>query len=59
MMTKVDKLLYEDVATQIAEKFLKSGTSVDVVAENTGLPIEKVVKLNKKSIRRKNNIDIA
>ncbi len=48
MMTKVDKLIYEDVATQIAEKFLKSGTSVDVVAENTGLPIEKVVKLNKK-----------
>ena len=48
MMTKVDKLIYEDVASQIAEKFLKSGTSVDVVAENTGLPMEKVIKLNEK-----------
>lgn len=49
MMTKVDKLIYEDVITPVAEKFLKSGVSVDIVVENTGLSREKVEELYQKN----------
>lgn len=49
MMTKVEKLIYDeaenDVATRIAKNFLKDGESVDNVTKNTGFPKDIVIQL--------------
>ena len=49
MMTKVERLIYEDaendVATRIAKNLLKTGSEVDYVSENTGLSKDIVIQL--------------
>ncbi len=49
MMTKVEKLIYdeaeENVATRIAKNLLKTGSEVDYVSENTGLSKDIVIQL--------------
>ena len=49
MMTKVEKLIYDealdDAQKMIAENFLRSGSDVDYVAENTGLNKDIVISI--------------
>ncbi len=45
MMTKVECLIYEDAAKDIAKNYLKDGDSVDNVVKNTGLSKDIVIQL--------------
>ena len=49
MLTRVEKLIYDealdDAQKMIAENFLRSGSDVDYVAENTGLNKDIVISI--------------
>lgn len=59
MMTKVERLIYEDaeiaVATRIAKNYIKDGNSVESVAKNTGLSKEIVIRLAEDIAKEKDN----
>ncbi len=59
MMTKVERLIYEDaeiaVATRIAKNCIKDGNSVESVAKNTGLSKEIVIRLAEDIAKEKDN----
>ena len=45
MMTKVERLIYEDAAKDIAKKMLKRGDDVDHVVDCTSLPKDIVIQM--------------
>lgn len=53
MMTKVERLIYEDAAKEIARNFVRDGNSVESVAKNTGLSKEIVIRLAEEIAKEK------
>ncbi len=53
MMTKVERLIYEDAAKDIARNLVKDGNSVESVAKNTGLSKEIVIQLAEEIAKEK------
>ena len=57
MMTKVERLIYEDaeaeVSNRIARNLVRDGNSVESVAKNTGLSKEIVIRLAEEIAKEK------
>ena len=53
MLTRVEKLIYDEAAIKIAKNLLKSGYEIDSIAENTGLSKDKVIELYNSIVNEK------
>ncbi len=55
METKIERFFHEEEAIRIAKNFLRSGSSVEYVTENTNLPKDTVIDLYNSITAEKNS----